>query len=332
MGKRDNVPSVLFYKRLIAATLAGIILLLAALNIVNGVRLHRAHRRVARYESEEARRLVLEEAERLKNTILPEKEKPAGEADATAIMAGSQIVAHALGSVDGEPGLNCLEGFLENYAAGARVFEADLRLTRDGRVVLRHDWRRGWQKDYGEYNIPTFDEFLTSPILEKYTPMSFRGLLLLMEQYPDICVVTDTKFLDPEIVYAQFTAMVNEAHRLGLTYLFDRMAVQVYSVQHFGVVESVYHFPHYVYTLYQDDFIGAEDAFRAKAAFAERNGIEAITMWDSLWHEEWSAIAQEHGVKIYVHTVNDADAAKRILQTGVSGVYSDTLHPEDVEG
>ena len=29
--------------------------------------------------------------------------------------------------------------------------------------------------------------------------MSFRDLLLLMEEYPDICIITDTKFTDAEV-------------------------------------------------------------------------------------------------------------------------------------
>mgnify|MGYP002508112244 CR=1 FL=1 len=37
--------------------------------------------------------------------------------------------------------LNCLEGFLTQYEAGVRVFEADLRLTRDCQVVLRPTMR-----------------------------------------------------------------------------------------------------------------------------------------------------------------------------------------------
>ena len=76
--------------------------------------------------------------------------------------------------------LNCLEGFQAMYAQGVRVFEADLRMTSDQKVVLRHDWRKGWQRGIRETSIPTLEEFLNAPILGKYTPLSFQDLLLLM--------------------------------------------------------------------------------------------------------------------------------------------------------
>ena len=339
MSRKEYTPSVLFFKRMIAATLATIILLLTVLNIVNGVRLHRALNRLEQYaaseaarEAEEEARAAEEEAERLRNADLPEKAKPAGEADATAILGESRVIAHALGSVDGVSGLNCLEGFVQSYNAGVRVFEADFRQTTDGYVVLRHDWRGGWQENVDEAHVPTLAEFLERPILEQYTPLSFTQLLLLMEQYPDVCVITDTKFMEPEAVAAQFRQMLAEARKLGLTYLFDRMYVQVYSPLHYQIVDTVYHFPHYIYTLYQDNFEQTEQSFRDRANFAQGKGIEAITMWDFQWNEDWRPIAEYRNLKIYVHTVNDREAARELLLKGVSAVYTDSLVPADMEG
>lgn len=331
MGRKEFTPSVLFFKRMIAATLATVILTLTVLNIVNGVRLHRALGELNEMKAAEAQRLAAEEAERIRNTPPPEKEKPAGEADAAQILDAARIIAHAMGGADGTPGLNCLEGFEQNYRAGVRVFEADFRQTSDGYVVLRHDWRGTWQDGINEARLPTLAEFLNQPILAQYTPLSFTQLLQLMEKYPDVCIITDTKFMDTEAVTYQFTEMLEEAHKLGLTYLFDRMFVQIYSPLHFNIVDSLYHFPHYIYTLYQDNFEGGWDKFRERAEYAQSHGIEAITMWDYLWREEWRPTAEAYGVKIYVHTVNDRDEARELLRQGVSAVYTDRLLPADVE-
>ncbi|MCR5826723.1 MAG: hypothetical protein K6G54_09160 [Oscillospiraceae bacterium] len=332
MSRKEFTPSVLFYKRMIAATLATVILLLTVLNIVNGVRLHRALGELREYEAAEGERLALEEAERLRNAIPPEQEKPAGEADAAQILSATSIIAHAMGGTDGVSGLNCLEGFEQNYAAGVRVFEADFRLTSDGYVVLRHDWRVGWQEGVDEANIPTLEEFLSRKVMTQYTPLSFTDLLKLMVRYPDICIITDTKFMEPEAVVQQFTQMLNDAKKLGLSYLFDRMYVQIYSPLHLNIVDTVHHFPHYIYTLYQDNFDGTESSFRAKADFAVEKGVEAITMWDFQWNEAWRPIAEYRGLKVYVHTVNDREAARELLLSGVSAVYTDELLPSDLEG
>lgn len=226
--------------------------------------------------------------------------------------------------------LNCLEGFQAQYAAGVRVFEADLRLTSDMEVVLRHDWRAGWQEGVSETSIPTLEEFLETPVLGEYTPLSFQDLLLLMEEYPDVCIITDTKFTEAEVVTAQFTAMLSDAKELGLTYLFDRFVIQVYDELMFKVVDGLHHFPHYIYTLYATGFAGTEGAFREAASFCADNGFLGLTLWDYWWREAYAPIARELGVSVYVHTVNDAQEARELLDQGVSGIYTDTLTPADL--
>ena len=256
-----------------------------------------------------------------------EKEPPAGALSAEDILASSQFIIHGMGQLDGVTVLNCREGFDRYYALGVRVFEVDLRMTSDGQVVLRHDWRAGWQRGVSELHIPTCEQFLAKPILNQYTPMSFRDLLLLMEEYPDICIVTDTKFTDAEVVTAQFTAMLNDAHELGLSYLFDRMVIQVYSPLMFRVVDHLGSFPHYIYTLYSEGFACTEDTFRVKMEFCRSYGILGITMWDNWWAARYAPIAEEYGVYCFVHTVNDAEKAEAFLRSGVSAVYTDSLFP-----
>lgn len=295
-----------------------------------------------------------------------EKEPPEDALSAPDILADASLIAHGMGAVaapedgaadsaaaSGDPDggasgdetadaltdangrelvtvLNCLEGFQAQYAAGVRVFEADLRLTSDMEVVLRHDWRAGWQEGVSETSIPTLEEFLETPVLGEYTPLSFQDLLLLMEEYPDICIITDTKFTEAEVVTAQFTAMLSDAKELGLTYLFDRFVIQVYDELMFKVVDGLHHFPHYIYTLYATGFAGTEGAFRAAASFCADNGFLGLTLWDYWWREAYAPIARELGVAVYVHTVNDAQEARELLDQGVSGIYTDTLTPADL--
>ena len=295
-----------------------------------------------------------------------EKEPPEDPLSAPDILADASLIAHGMGAVaapedgaadsaaaSGDPDggasgdetadaltdangrelvtvLNCLEGFQAQYAAGVRVFEADLRLTSDMEVVLRHDWRAGWQEGVSETSIPTLEEFLETPVLGEYTPLSFQDLLLLMEEYPDVCIITDTKFTEAEVVTAQFTAMLSDAKELGLTYLFDRFVIQVYDELMFKVVDGLHHFPHYIYTLYATGFAGTEGAFREAASFCADNGFLGLTLWDYWWREAYAPIARELGVAVYVHTVNDAQEARELLDQGVSGIYTDALTPADL--
>ena len=259
-----------------------------------------------------------------------EKEPPQGALTAQDILSSSQVIAHGMGTMDGITTLNCLEGFQQQYERGVRVFEVDLRLTSDLQVVLRHDWRAGWQAGISETSIPSLKAFLNRPLLEQYTPLSFRDLLLLMEEYPDVCIVTDTKFTDAEIVTLQFEAMLSDAQELGLTYLFDRMVIQVYSELMYTVVDNLHHFPNYLYTLYAEGFGRTETAFRDIASFCDENDILGITMWDYWWNEAYSPIAQEYGLRVFAHTVNEAQEARSLLASGISAVYTDSLTPGDL--
>lgn len=256
---------------------------------------------------------------------VPEKEKPAGELSASAILAKEKVIAHGLGAIGDLTTPNCLEAFQESYAKGVRVFEADLRLTRDGKVILRHDYGTDWTQ------IPTREDFLEEKVKGLYTPLSFQDLLLLMEQYPDICVITDSKFTDSDVFYIQFDAMLADAHELGLTYLFDRMFIQIYSANMKTALDNIYPFPHYIYTLYQDTkpFKGTEEDFRSRASFCQERGISGITMDYYWWKPEFAAIADEYGINVYVHTVNDLDYAKKLSGDGVNAIYTDYLVPGD---
>ena len=58
------------------------------------------------------------------------------------------MISHAMGGIGGTNYSNCLEAFNENYAEGHRVFEVDIELTSDGRMVLWHDWKRAFCSKY----------------------------------------------------------------------------------------------------------------------------------------------------------------------------------------
>lgn len=242
--------------------------------------------------------------------VVQEKERPEGELSGPEILANTQVIAHGMGEIDGIEILNCLEGFEAMYEAGVRVFEVDLRLTRDAKVVLRHDWRSGWQPGVNEAIIPTLEDFLSMKLLDKYTPLSFRDLLLLMEEYPDICIITDTKFTEADVFLVEFDAMVADAKDLGLSYLFDRMIFQIYNKNMFTTLYTEYGFTHYIYTLYNEGFQQTAAAFRDKAIFCSQHGIGGITMWDYWWKPSYAAIAEEYGVHVYVHTVNNVEKSK----------------------
>lgn len=246
------------------------------------------------------------------------------------ILSSTHVVAHAMGSLNEQDYLNCLEGFQAAYSRGVRVFEADLCLAADGTVVLRHDWRVELQAGISQASIPTREEFCSVPILGKYTPLSFRDLLLLMEEYPDICIITDSKYDAPEVALTEFGSMVRDAEELELTHLFDRIIIQVYNGAMLESLDRIYNFPHYILTLYKADFDGQIQLLRTFAKYCAEHGVEGITLWSYLWNPAYQVISQQYNIPFYVHTVNDPRKANSFLRQGVSAVYSDDLSDQDL--
>ncbi len=244
---------------------------------------------------------------------------------------GSRIVGHSFGSIDGHSYTGSQEAFQERYNLGYRTFEVDLEITSDDKVVLRHDWNQEIQEGISSEKIPTEEEFLAVPILGTYTPLSFSDLCLLMKEYPDIWIVTDSKYSDSENVKKQFTIMIQTAQECDAVEVLDRIIVQIYNTRMYEVLKDVYPFRSFILTLYQYGWEGTAEEFVEICRWCADQDVDAITMWYYLSGEEISEIAERYNRDIYLHTVNDVSLARELLENGISGIYTDEICPEELE-
>ena len=102
------------------------------------------------------------------------------------------FIAHAGGAIDGILYTNCREALDLSYSKGCRLFELDLVLTTDGKIVAQHD----------SPGI-TEEEFMSHLIKDKYTPLNMDAINLWFKHHPDAILVTD-KINDPEKIYNEF--------------------------------------------------------------------------------------------------------------------------------
>lgn len=238
-------------------------------------------------------------------------------------------IAHAGGEIDGFEYSNCKEAVLENYKKGQRTFEIDFTITSDGALVAKHDWDMVVQDGVEAGYAPTKEEFLSVPIYGKYTPMALEDICQLMEEYPDIWIVTDIKDANTEEMKRAIEVLVQSVNDIDKEDVLDRFVIQVYSEDIFKRVEKIYPFKNWIFTLYQC-WDGNQETFPEYVRFCYRNGIDTITMWDSWVDPQIIEMAQEYEIDICVHTVNDAERAQEYIDMGVAAVYTDTVMPDEL--
>lgn len=226
------------------------------------------------------------------------------------------LIGHSFGSIGNDIYTGSYEAFYAAYSRGIRTFEVDLYMTSDNKIVLAHD--------FDEKNTPTEKQFLETPIQGKYTPMSFAGLLELMNNFQDIYIITDTKYVNKHDIEMEFNEMVNTAKKMELLDVFDRLIVQIYYEDMYYYVQEIYNFKSTIFTLYMRGFKDLNE-FEKICLWCQENNIKSIAIWNSLYNKNIKKIAKKYDINIYIHTENDVNKAKKFIKDGVKGIYTDSI-------
>lgn len=226
-------------------------------------------------------------------------------------------IAHAMGGIDGNTYTNSREAFIRNYRAGHRVFEADLRLTRDGGLVAAHDL------PVNEDGKPMLEkEFRKYKVQDRYTSLTFKDIAKLMKKYPDMYLVTDTKEKDAALVVQQFAYIVDVANEIDPEIL-TRIIPQIYNMEMLDTVMGVYNWNSMIYTLYAlDDFSEKE-----VADFAYQQGIGVVATYADRAQELFMHELYDRDIKVCIYTYNTPSEEAEWRQKGAAGLYTDFLVP-----
>lgn len=263
------------------------------------------------------------------DTLQPSKNKASGN-----FSDNYQVVAHAFGAIDGYELTNSLEAFMANYEKGTRVFEIDMELSEDGDVVLTHGWP--WFNDtlVGnnlEYTALSTKVFQDSKIYGKYQPLTFDDALYILQRYPDVYFIIDSKTFDLDGFKKRYE-LISEKVKAIDSSLLQRIIPQAYNFEMALWLKNESDFKEYILTCYAiyDQSSGLE-IFE----FVKENNVPIVTMHMA---NDWAkkvitdiyayATYQEYQdkFKIYIHTVNDINVAKDIIKEyHFNGIYSDDI-------
>lgn len=239
----------------------------------------------------------------------------------------SPLIAHAMGGIDGKMYTNSREAFLYNYEIGHRVFEVDFDVTvPENALVASHDVDT-WRKKTGTAaDVPfTYDTFRATKIHGAYTPIDYRDVIDLMSEYPDIYVITDTKYTDQPTVMMQFAQLVRYALEKDASVL-DRLIPQIYHEAMLEYVMEVYPFRSVVFTLYATQWTK-----ESVLDFAQRTGVNFITISRKRIKDDFLQLMKDNGIYVGSHTSNDLEETQGWFDKGLDMMYTDYLTPADVK-
>lgn len=243
-----------------------------------------------------------------------------------------KLIAHALGDIDDNNYTNSLEALTESIEEGYKLVEADILLTSDNQLVLRHDWQierfikfnQSYTDDGSGIYIPSLDEFKSYKIYDQYTSMTFRDLLKFMQKHKDFYVITDTKYLTPEEYYPQFDLIVKEINSVDPK-LIDRFVIQFYNLDMYYNLKETYSFKDYIFTIYAVDITNEEII-----NFMNHNQLKYLTMYEGRITPEFINELTGYGIFTLTRTINDLNKVNEYMSIGLDGFYTDTVLMEEI--
>jgi glycerophosphoryl diester phosphodiesterase len=229
-----------------------------------------------------------------------------------------KFIAHAGGGINGLTYTNSYETLEYNYKKGFRFFEADIRLTKDGELVLIHDWNTTVQKIFnvspGSYSLAEFKLFNMTHSMHQ---MTMEDLNSWTKNHSDAYIITDVK-------NDNLNLKILEEIKNKYPELAKRIIPQIYYFEEFKALKKI-GYNTVIFTDYMSNYSNEEIL-----NFAQNNDIAAITMpikraLNSTLPEK----LKDSGIVTYAHTVNDTKIMNELNQKGVYGIYTDILFSED---
>ena len=236
------------------------------------------------------------------------------------------VIAHAMGGIDGERYSNSMEAFQLNYSKGFRTFEVDLMLTVDGKIVAIHD---GLEGEYGldsPISEVTARRFKDTKYKGLYTPIDLDDIMILLSSHPDAVIVPDVKS-DFETTYRAIVTQVSDRDPA----LLERIVPQIYGEEDYFTLKELNVFQKLIYTLYRvpptsriklvNYWIG-----RGVVRFLSgKEDIVAVTMFRLRFMKSGWMVRKLNTMKrdVLVHPLNDEMVISRYLSLGATGIYTD---------
>ena len=218
-------------------------------------------------------------------------------------------------------GLNHIGTMNEKYAQGFRKFEANIRLTKDGRLVCVNRWIERTYKKLGlssELYVdepPAYEEFKKSKYYDLYETADFEELIAAMEKKKNFTIILDIgkpKKADLEQIINELNRILRDKSELR-KWIIIRLQSK-YDVSRFKEEEVAYRLAYHVPTAQIRE--KQKITLQSIAKFCEKNEINLVTMPKEAFSEEVVSVMHKYKIRVCVFTYNTYSEIKEVILTG----------------
>lgn len=247
------------------------------------------------------------------------------------------FISHSGGGIDGKLYSNSMEAWNLSYQNGNRLFDADLMLTKDNRVVLRHDLSDNIEinevsiKDSSVYlnyfnllqykieqNNINYDEYMKNKIYSKYTPMDLNKMLNFMKEHEDVYVLIDSKD-NIEKIYKEVIKSVQYDNKL-----LEHIIPSLYTYSDYYSIMNLYKFKNIVMRQYANNL-----NYYELASFMIENKIHVLNVDIQHMNDDEIEMLKKIGIRIYAAVIDYQSDMNYLFDKGYNGAVTNWLYEND---
>jgi len=219
------------------------------------------------------------------------------------------VIGHGLGP-ELYGGINTLKTLEKGLERGFRIFEVDLSVTSDNRLVCYHGG------DEREIDKTSYADYLKITKRENHLPCRFSDIVRYARQHPEVRFVLDIK----NRFYDAYTIV---RHEIGTQGLGKSFIPQIYDFEQLPTIREGNFFAGEIFTSYRSALTNRQ-IFDA----AQKYDVHVVTLTTERFFDQNGKFPEK--ISILTHSVNDPFVANEVRKLRGQGIYTSYITPLSV--
>ena len=250
-----------------------------------------------------------------------------------SVIKEEKYLLTALGSINNDKNTNSIDALNLNYKNGHHIYEVDISLTSDDKLVLASGWNLTDYKtsiginyyNDGKHNTkdtvtPKYDDFMKYKIQDKYTATSYKDLIDFMNNNKDTYFLFDIGNNNDATISKVLKLLKQQTPKK----LYKRIIIHVYNDEMLKLVKKNSDFKLINILYIKRNYNSVEDFIE----YCNKNNITSFSTVISNINKEDAKVFNESNLISIVNEVNDMNKVKMLDSMGIDLIGTDFLRNE----